>query len=292
MQPKTDKAKQKAKERYKLFKEWDQARTPIPIYKNSKKTEKMWMPAKKEYFVEIPQSVKSHNPHSNYVSDKGNVISVINGEIVKRQPTKKSKDKDYLTIFGVGLHTLVWWSFYKTLHNSKAYNHKIVKTHYDKDNDYISCGGIKGLTIEETTVHHRNKNPKNNKITNLLCTQNELHKALHGIDRGYEEERIVEHINKSNIENAVIVTDKKVADIDINSKANQQVTKALLNIIYKKGQIYFNELKKMYPDKIITVSIKFFDTYFNVDYDTSNDKLAFSLVTMINADNIIDLDNI
>ena len=48
----------------------------------------------------------------------------------------------------------------------------------------------------------------------------------------------------------------------------------------------------MYPDKIITVSTKFFDTYFNVDYDTTNDKLAFSLVTMINADNIIDLDNI
>lgn len=292
MQPKTDKAKQKAKERYKLFKEWDKARTPIPIYKNSKITDKMWLPAKKEYFVEVPQSVKSHNPHSNYVSDKGNVISVINGEIVKRQPTKKNKDRDYLTILGISLHTLVWWSFYKALHNSKAYNYKIVKAHYDKDNDYISCGGISGLNIKSCRIHHKNRKPKDNRITNLLCIESALHEVLHGIDRGYNDDNIYKILQATKAKNAVAITDNNASDIDINKAMQQQITELMLQKIYKKGKWYFEYAKKETPNKSIILQFKLDDTYFSILYDTSNDKLSFTPMTAIDTDNVIDLDEI
>lgn len=190
------KAKQRAKDAAgaAAFKNWLKHPEDIPIYKDPAKKKGLLKLRKRPYperFVKVYDTINQRLHPCYYISNYGNVISFKDPDAPQWLATPV--DNNGYQSFSVSrgddtslkVHRTVYYSFmYDTVVNQKGT--------FDNLLDVCTAADVHELTQEDVRIHHKDKNPSNNMLSNLELDEVELHTFLHKLEQAKNIEKELE----------------------------------------------------------------------------------------------------
>ncbi len=174
------------KKAIKAFNEWNSNR--YPLYHRDGTNE--FLAKDNEIFVQLYDYHTQKFDRRYYVSNEGNVLSFTFHGIDVPVVMKQTPDKKGYMLCGNGwrVHKLVWFSFAAdALENGTEFpdfydvDIKSIKD-LNKMARTIKANENKGVD-EGEEIHHIDKNPAHNVLSNLQCDADKMHDLIHALDK-------------------------------------------------------------------------------------------------------------
>ncbi len=195
---KAGKKQSRTKQAMRLFKEWNTSRYPLKDREGNS-----FEFGEEVDFVAMYNYSEGKIDKKYYVSNMGHILSCTGygsnqtGEKIMVLTESGNKDESgYVIVRGWRLHKLVWFSFVAdSLEKGEDVSAKYgIQIDNMKELKALAVTAKQGDTKKVNDkgivfdIHHKDLNPKNNKLSNLQALPEEVHTVLHNLQRADEDD--------------------------------------------------------------------------------------------------------